>query len=210
MPKQAYHRGVLHALLTFIPVAALLTVTPGVSTALVVRSAARDGHRAARVIILGNSLAIFAWAVMAAVGVAAVVAASAEAYAVVKLAGAAVLIGLGLQALLRHRDVDETEPQERGTRLRDGLVTGLANPKLGVFFAALFPQFVPEGAPLLPMALAMAATIVAMDLAYFSLLAWLVARARHAFVQGQWGRRVERLTGAVLVGLGVRLALERR
>ena len=95
--------GVLHALLTFVPVAALLTVTPGVSTALVVRSAARDGHRAARVIILGNSLAIFAWAVLAAVGVAAVVAASAEAYAVVKLVGAAVLIVLGLQALLHHR-----------------------------------------------------------------------------------------------------------
>ncbi|HYI38124.1 MAG TPA: LysE family transporter [Thermoleophilaceae bacterium] len=199
----------LHAWLAFIPVAALLTVTPGVSTALVVRSAARDGQRAARVIILGNSLAIFAWAVLAAVGVAAVVAASAEAYAVVKLVGAVVLVVLGLQALLRHRDVTPA-PEPAGGHLRDGLLTGLANPKLGVFFAALFPQFVPEGAPLLPMALAMAATIVALDLAYFTALAWLVTRARRAFVEGPWARRVEQLTGAVLVGLGVRLALEER
>ena len=129
-------------------------------TALVVRSAARDGQRAARAVILGNPLAIFAWAVLAAVGVAAVVAASAEAYTVIKLVGAAVLIVLGCRRCCAT--ATSTVPARRAgaTHIRDGLVTGLANPKLGVFFAALFPQFVPEGASLLAMALAMAATIV--------------------------------------------------
>jgi threonine/homoserine/homoserine lactone efflux protein len=97
-----------------------------------------------------------------------------------------------------------------GAPLRDGLVTSLANPKLAVFFAALFPQFVPAGAAILPAALLMATTIVAFDLVWYSTLAYLVARARRAFVEGPWMRRFERMTGAVLVGLGVRLALERR
>jgi threonine/homoserine/homoserine lactone efflux protein len=69
---------------------------------------------------------------------------------------------------------------------------------------------VPAGAPILPAALLMAATIVAFDLVWYSTLAYLVARARRAFVEGPWMRRFERMTGAVLVGLGVRLALERR
>jgi threonine/homoserine/homoserine lactone efflux protein len=79
-----------------------------------------------------------------------------------------------------------------------------------VFFVALFPQFVPRTAPVLPAALTMAATIVALDLVWYSALAWAVCRAKHAFIRGPWGRRFERLTGVVLVGLGVRLAFERR
>ena len=86
----------------------------------------------------------------------------------------------------------------------------MANPKLAVFFVALFPQFVPRGAPVLPSALLMACTIVVVDLIWYSVLAYLVARARRAFVEGPWLKRFERLTGAVLVSLGVRLALERR
>jgi threonine/homoserine/homoserine lactone efflux protein len=94
--------------------------------------------------------------------------------------------------------------------LRDGLITSLANPKLAVFFVALFPQFVPRGTPVLPAALAMVCVIVVFDLIWYSVLAALVSRARRHFVEGRWARRVERVTGAVLVGLGVRLALERR
>ena len=198
----------LHALLAFVPVAALLTLTPGVSMALVVRSAATSGRRAAFAVTVGNSVAILAWAVLAAVGVAAVVAASSEAYAVVKLVGAVVLIVLGLQALF-HRAEDRVLPTTRGN-FRDGLLTGVANPKLGVFFAALFPQFVPDGVALLPAALAMAVILIACDLVAYSTLAWLVTRARTAFVEGGWADRVERLTGVVLIGLGVRVALERR
>ena len=79
-----------------------------------------------------------------------------------------------------------------------------------MFFVALFPQFIPDGAPVLPSALGMAATIVVLDLVWYSTLAYFVARTRRAFVEGAWLRRVQRLTGGVLVGLGVRLAFERR
>jgi threonine/homoserine/homoserine lactone efflux protein len=199
---------VLETLLVFVPVAAVLTVTPGVATALVVRSAVRGGRREALLVTVGNSLGILAWAVFAAVGVAAVVAASAELFTTIKLAGAIVLIILGVQGLLARKT--DAPPPPPGTALRVGLVTSLANPKLAVFFVALFPQFIPDGAAVLPNALAMAATIVVLDLIWYSAIAYFVARTRRAFVEGAWLRRVERLTGGVLVGLGVRLALERR
>jgi threonine/homoserine/homoserine lactone efflux protein len=196
-------------LLTFLPVAVLLSITPGAATALVVRNAARGGRRQAFLTTSGNSVGVLAWACFAAVGIAAVVAASAAVFDAVKLAGAALLLVMGLRSLLGRHDADV--PAGRGrSAFRDGLVTSLANPKLAAFFVALFPQFIPRGAPVLPRALGMAVVIVAVDLIWYSLLALLVARARTAFTDGGWGRRVERLTGAVLIGLGIRLALERR
>jgi threonine/homoserine/homoserine lactone efflux protein len=204
----------LHALLTFVPVAALLSLTPGAATALVVRNAARGGRRHAFFTTSGNSIGVLAWGCFAAVGIATVVAASAAVFDAVKLAGAAVLVVIGLRSLLSRRARGPGTPEamtaSANAAFREGLFTSLANPKLAVFFVALFPQFIPRGAPVLPSALAMAAVIVAVDLVWYSTLALLVARARKAFVGGGWARRVERLTGAVLIGLGIRLALERR
>jgi threonine/homoserine/homoserine lactone efflux protein len=196
-------------LAAFVPVAALLTLAPGPATALVVRNAVRGGRRRALLTTVGNSIGVFAWGAFAALGIAAVVATSAQAFTAVKLAGAVVLIALGIRSLRRGARPVVAAPRSQGA-LRDGLVTSLANPKLAVFYVALFPQFVPAGQPVLPWALAMAALVVAFDLVWYSVLAYLVARARRAFVEGPWLRRAERLTGAVLVGLGVRLAFERR
>lgn len=202
----------VQALLSFVPVAALLSITPGAATALVVRNAARGGRRQAFLTTSGNSIGVLAWGCFAAAGIAAVVAASAAVFDAVKLAGAAVLLVIGLRSLLGGHNVDaERAASARGrSAFREGLLTSLANPKLAVFFVALFPQFIPRGAPVLPRALTMATVIVAVDLIWYSTLALLVARARKAFTDGGWGRRIERVTGAVLIGLGVRLALERR
>ena len=104
-----------------------------------------------------------------------------------------------MQGLLARKT--EAPPPPPGTALRVGLVTSLANPKLAVFFVALFPQFIPAGAPVLPSALGMAATVVALDLVWYSALAYGVARTRRAFVEGAWLRRAERFTGGA-VGLG--------
>lgn len=197
-------------LIAFAPVAALLSLAPGPATALVVRNAARGGRRHALLTTVGNSVGVLAWGVFAAAGIAAIVAASAELFMVMKLAGAAFLVYLGVQSLRGRAELPQPGPVHERHALRDGVVTSVANPKLAAFFVALFPQFVPRGAPVLPSALLMACTIVAVDLVWYSVLAYLVARARRAFVEGPWLRRFERLTGAVLVGLGIRLALERR
>jgi threonine/homoserine/homoserine lactone efflux protein len=149
------------------------------------------------------------WAIASVLGISALVAASETAFWILKIVGAAVLIVLGVQAL---RGTRSEEPAERNARTAygSGLMTSFANPKLAVFFIALFPQFVPHGASALPTTLAMAVLLVAVDLIYFSLLAFVVARAHHAVVSSKLARRIERLTGAVMIGLGVRVALERR
>jgi threonine/homoserine/homoserine lactone efflux protein len=198
-------------LLAFVPVAAVLTITPGPATALVVRSAAVGGRGHALRTTCGNALGVLAWAVLAALGVAAVVATSVEAFTVLKLVGAVVLVVLGVNALRRRGAGGEAHapPLPPGDALRTGLLTSVSNPKLAVFFVALFPQFVPDGAPVLPAALSIAAMIVVFDLIWYSALAYLVTRAKRAFVAGPWMARFERLTGCVLIGLGARLALAR-
>ena len=189
-------------LLAFAGVAVVVTLTPGPATALVVRSALRGGRRRALETTLGNATGILFWAVASAIGISALVAASEVAFVVLKVAGAITLIVLGIESF-RHR----RPASAQGSGYRTGLITGLANPKLAVFFIALFPQFLPEGEPVLPMTLAMALIVIACDLVYFSLLAVLVTRAKRAFVKGRWA---DRISGSVLIALGLRLAVEPR
>ena len=90
------------------------------------------------------------------------------------------------------------------------MVTSLSNPKLAVFFVALFPQFIDAGAPVLPATLLMAAMLAIFDFAWYTALAVMVSRARQSFVRSRFGRWVERTTGAILIALGVRVAIEQR
>ena len=104
----------LRTLLTFAPVAALLTITPGATTALVVRSASRGGRRQAFFTTAGNSIGVLTWGVFAAVGIATVVAASTEAFTTIKLAGAAVLVVMGILSLRgRHAVGSERDPDDQ-------------------------------------------------------------------------------------------------
>jgi RhtB (resistance to homoserine/threonine) family protein len=199
----------------FLPIAALMTITPGAGTAMVVRSAARDGWRAALLTISGNSIGVLVWAVLSVLGISALVAASEVAFLALKVSGAVVLVWLGVQSIRRSfsgAPADEA-PQAGAARrraFRDGLVTSLANPKLAVFFVALFPQFVDPGDPVLPTTLLMGAMIVTLDFAWYTSLAVAVSRAKRNFMRSRGGRWFERATGAVLVGLGLRVAFEQR
>jgi threonine/homoserine/homoserine lactone efflux protein len=160
---------------------------------------------------LGNGVGVLTWALLSAFGVSALVAASEVGFVVLKLVGGATLLYLGVRALTGTGGEDTAAVAPRtGRAFRDGLATGLANPKLAVFFVALFPQFVPDGSSVLPAALGMAALVVAFDLVWFSALALVVDRAKRAFVGSRLARRIERVMGAVLIGLGIRVALEQR
>lgn len=207
------HAAVLWA---FIPIAALVTITPGPGTALIIRNALSGGRNVALATALGNSLGVLTWGVLSALGVSALVAASEIAFTALKLVGAGTLVYLGMRSLLRRTGgmshaVGAEAPMPRSSAaFRDGLATSLANPKLAVFFIALFPQFVGEGSPVLPAALGMAGLIVAFDLTWFSVLAVVIDRTRRAFVGSGFARRLEQTMGAVLIGLGARVALEHR
>ncbi|MBE2317070.1 LysE family translocator [Solirubrobacter sp. CPCC 204708] len=190
----------------FLPIAVLVTITPGAATAMVLRSALRGGFRAGVLTIAGNSVGVVTWALLSIAGISALVAASEVAFAALKLAGAAVLVYLGVQSLRRAGAAVEA-PERTQRPFRDGLVTSLANPKLAVFFVALFPQFVGPDSSVLATTLLMAALIVAFDCVWYSALAVLASRAKAGFMASRAGRWLERATGAVLIGLGLRVAL---
>jgi threonine/homoserine/homoserine lactone efflux protein len=193
----------------FLLVALVVTLTPGPATALVLRVAARDGRRAALGTVVGNSMGVLMWATLSAVGVSSLILASQVAYDVLRFGGAALLIVLGVRSLLRRDSDDAPTPLPRLTGWRIGVVTSAANPKLAVFFVALFPQFLSPGTSVLVPALLMGVVIVLYDIAWFSLLAWSVDRAGRA-LRPRIRRLMERTTGAVLIGLGVRVAAEAR
>jgi threonine/homoserine/homoserine lactone efflux protein len=204
----------LHDLPAFLLVALVVVFTPGPATALIIRNALHGGTRAAWATTAGNSTGIFLWAAASVLGISALVAASEAAFAVLKIAGAVVLVSLGIRSLLRARagvafDLGAPAP-ETPSHYRQGLLTSFANPKLAVFFVALFPQFVPEGDPVLPATVLMAAIIVAMDVVWFTVLAVAVSRLKRALVERGWARRMEAVSGGVLMALGVRLAFVSR
>jgi threonine/homoserine/homoserine lactone efflux protein len=198
----------------FLLVALLVTLTPGPGTATIIRVAARDGRGAALSAVVGNSAGVLLWAALSAVGVSSLILASEVAYTVLKIGGAVVLIVLGLRSLL-HRPVQRAAQEHQPAShpatggWRAGLVTSVSNPKLAVFFVALFPQFLSPHAAVLPAALAMAGVIVTLDVLWFSALTYAVDRAR-AVLRPRVQQMMERITGSVMVGLGVRLAIEPR
>jgi threonine/homoserine/homoserine lactone efflux protein len=199
---------VFSTLISFLGVAVLLALLPGPATALVVRSAAVHGRREAFHTVLGNSTGILCWALASVLGISALVAASETAFLVLRVLGAVVLVYLGVQALRGAKTVNDGRAGIARGHYAQGLMTSGANPKLAVFFIALLPQFVPDGAPVLPWTLAMATMLIVVDLVYFTLLAWVVSRAKRAVVGSRLARRVEQLTGGVMIALGLRVALE--
>jgi threonine/homoserine/homoserine lactone efflux protein len=149
---------------------------------------------------------------LSAVGVSSLILASQVAYDALRLGGAAVLVVLGVRSLFgRHDETVEhpdREPQP-AAGWRAGLLTSMSNPKLAAFFVALLPQFLRPGAPVLLIALAMAVTIVAFDVIWFSILAFTVEQARK-ILGLRIQHRLERISGAVMIGFGLKLASETR
>ena len=197
----------IETLVSFAGIAVLVSLTPGPATALVVRSAALHGRREALLVTFGNSTGIFMWAIASVLGISALVAASETAFWVLKIVGAVVLLYLGVQAL-RGTKADAPAERTARTSFGTGLMTSFANPKLAVFFIALFPQFVGERGDVLPTTLAMAAMIVCFDFVWYSTLAVLASRAKAGFMASRAGRWMERVTGTVLIALGLRVALD--
>ena len=198
----------------FVVAVLLISASPGPAMALILRRTALHGMRTAVPLILGLELGLYLWALAAAAGFAALVAASEAAYWALKIVGACVLVYLGVRAWLaawRERRPGPTPSpppvEDRGPgavkAFAEGLVVQLANPKAAVFMIAFYPQFVPSDQPLFATTALLALLQVAIELCFYFTLAAFVARAGAWFRRSTVRRRLEAISGTVLVGLGL-------
>jgi threonine/homoserine/homoserine lactone efflux protein len=192
--------------IAFVAVAAVVICTPGPDTALTIRNTLLGGRanglRTAQGVAAGQAL----WTLAASAGVAALVAASQPVFVAVRIAGAAYLVWLGLQALAAAVRGRREDHGLRGSRagFRQGLLSNLANPKMAVFFTSLLPQFGTGYGELLALGLVFAT----MTLAWLSVYALAVTRTQPLLVRGRVRRALDALSGLALAALGIRLAAE--
>jgi len=187
--------------------AAVLAITPGLDTMLVLRTSALGGRRAGLAAVAGIALGCLVWAVASALGVTAVLAASRLAFEVLRWAGVVYLCYLGVRALLRKSTVEPAAASSGG--IRTGLTTNLLNPKVGVFYLSVMPQFLPAGLPVLAGSLLLGAIHIGLGAVWLTLLVLVSHRAAGLLKRPTVRRRLEQLSGVVFLGFGLRLALER-
>jgi len=199
----------LVSLTTFTLAAVLVVLLPGPDTLVVVRNLVRGGRRVAARTVLGVLSGLTVWVVTVVLGLTAVLRASHDAYTGLRIVGALYLIYLGARSLRRHPEEDGTASRRLlGTGYTAGLLTDLLNPKVGVFFVTFLPGFVPHGYPVAWTSLLLGAIFVLLTGAYFALLLTASQAVSRWLGNSCLRRRLDRCTGLVLIGFGLRLVLE--
>lgn len=218
-------------LLPFLAGSVLITVVPGADMALIMRQVFIGGTALAQRTIFGNLTGLVVHATALAVGLSALLVASAEAYTVVKLAGAAYLVYLGVQSLLSAwRSWRGVEPAGEGdggplttpgagstrkvpsmrTAYLQGVISTVLNPKPALLFLTFLPQFVDTAQPVLPQILFLAGVHIVVGLIWLTIYAHLIHRAHRTLTRADVRRWLEGATGVVLIALGLRVAVEQR
>lgn len=211
-----------HQVIAFAGIAALLTVTPGADTMLVLRNVLARGPRAGLLTTLGICSGLFFHASLSAVGLSFILLRSAAAFEAVKLAGACYLVFLGAQSLWRalrggaaapaveDRPASQPPRRERWRSFAEGLLTNVLNPKVAIFYIAFLPQFISPGDAVLAKSALLATIHAAQGVVWLSAVTLFVGRVRAFLTRPRVRRAVEATAGAVLIAFGARLALERR
>ena len=202
------------AMWAYVPVALVFGITPGPDAALALRSSIAHGVRHGVVVALGAATGSLAWGVAAAAGVATFVTQVPTAFEFLRWAGAIYLGCLGVHSIITAGSwvvsADGEGMAARAPVLRafwTGLAADLLNPKMGVFYLAVLPQFIPRGGPVLEGSMALMAIALVIAVVCLSLYAVLASSARRALARGRAAAWMERLLGGVLVGLGVRVVV---
>lgn len=203
------------ALLAFIGVSILLAITPGPDMAVVTKNALAHGRRGVFLTTAGIGLALVIWVIATAVGLSAVLKASANLLFVLKLVGAAYLAYLGVRTLIesRHRPGDllaaAPPPAAAHAVFRQGFLSAITNPKLGVFFVTFLPQFVVTGQTVFTRLLELGIVFAVIGFLWMNVYGLSITRLRAIVTAPRVRQWMQRVTGFVLLGFGARLALER-
>lgn len=196
----------LHLWLGFFLTTLVVALSPGPGAVLSMSVGVRHGYRHALKAICGLQTALLLQLVLVALGLGAVLAASELAFLVVKLAGAAYLVWLGIQRWREPLTIGEAGATVDRAFYRQGILVNLGNPKAIVFIAALVPQFIDPLAPQLPQFAVIALTMCSLDTAVMSCYALLASRFRGLLAGPRRGLLANRVFGGIFVAAGALLA----
>ncbi len=200
-------------LLAFTLAAALLTLTPGLDTALVLRTAAVEGRSEAWRAALGINVGCLLWGAAVAFGLGALLAVSELAYTLLKYCGAAYLCWLGLNLLLRPRSAIAPAAGEGSTTANwfvKGMLGNVLNPKVGIFYVSFLPQFIPQGQPLIAWTFGLVAIHVGLGLLWSLILIGATRSLGETLRKAAVIRWLDRTTGVVFLLFAAKLAMSRR
>ena len=203
------------SLIAFAGVSLLLAVTPGPDMAVVTKNALAHGRRGVVLTTSGIALALALWVTATAVGLSALLRTSGEVLFALKIVGACYLAYLGVRTLIESRSrpaamLAGTPPAAPAhADFRQGFLSAISNPKLGVFFVTFLPQFVVAGQAVLPRLLVLGVVFAVIGWIWMNLYGLFVTRLREVITAPRVRQWMQRITGVVLLGFGARLALER-
>jgi threonine/homoserine/homoserine lactone efflux protein len=206
--------------IAFLGVAAIVIIAPGPDTAITIRNAMLGGRSAGMMTALGITAGQLIWALATSLGLAAILIASESLFLVIKYAGVAYLVYIGLQSLryaiwpaknvAMASNVGRLHRVGSRAAFRQGIISNLGNPKMAVFFASLLPQFVPSSEPTFATLMGLGAVFSAMTFGWLCVYAYLIPKIGGWLNRPAIRRSVDGITGTVMIGLGVRLATEQR
>ncbi|MCG5219370.1 LysE family translocator [Streptosporangium sp. KLBMP 9127] len=204
------------SLISFALIVGLLTITPGLDTALILRTSLLVDRRSAWAVVLGIQAGTLLWGLLTAAGLSALLATSSLAYEMLRWAGVVYLVWMGGKMLWHSRRGDAGEataseqPESGGwwQAFRRGLLTNVLNPKVGAFYVAMLPQFIPDDVPHAAMGVLLAGVHVCEGLLWSALLIGFAGLVRGWLRKPSVRRGLDRLTGLIVIGFGLRLAAQ--
>jgi len=213
-----FHDG---SLLAFLGISALVIATPGADTAITIRNTVLGGRAGGLATAMGVATGQAIWALATSVGIVTLLVASEPLFLAVKYAGAAYLVVLGIQSLraafrsaaplsVAMKSLPAAQRLAPRVAFRQGVISDLGNPKMAAFFTSLLPQFAPAGDASFAALALLGLLFSLMTLSWLAGYALAIARAGALFERPVVRRTLDGVTGAVLIGLGVRLAAEDR
>ena len=202
-------------LLAFAGISLLLAVTPGPDMAVVTKNALAHGRRGVLLTTSAIGLALVIWVSATAIGLSALLRMSGQLLFALKLVGACYLAYLGIRTLIESRaqpaDMFAGAPPAAPAHavFRQGFLSAISNPKLGVFFVTFLPQFVLPGQAILPRLLVLGVTFAVIGWLWMNAYGLFITRLRNVITAPRVRQWMQRVTAVVLLGFGARLALER-
>ena len=200
--------------IAFFFVASVLAITPGADTLLVMKNSMRFGSAAGWATTFGILGGTLMHALISALGISVILAQSETLFQLVKAFGALYLVWLGIQALRCSGHAPPDAPSGKHTAVRgaflEGLITNILNPKVAIFYIAFLPQFIDASDPVLAKSLLLASIHNGLSLLWLGALVTIIARGSTWMQRPHIQKRLSHISGAILIALGLRLALESR